>query len=94
MPLFDKENQKLNLIRKKEFKNEKELQLLVEENLGSIFNCKLVQSEFYTGAVHAGRIDSLAISEDNNPVIIEYKVVESSQLLNQKFVLLVLVERS
>ncbi len=32
MPLFDKENQKLNLIRKKEFKNEKELQLLVEEN--------------------------------------------------------------
>jgi len=31
----------------------------------------------------AGRIDTLAISEDNNPVIIEYKKVASSELINQ-----------
>ena len=40
-------------------------------------------SEFPTGALHAGRIDSLALSEENNPVIIEYKKVESSELINQ-----------
>jgi hypothetical protein len=42
-----------------------------------------VASEFSTGALHAGRIDSLALSSDNNPVIIEYKKVESSELINQ-----------
>ena len=40
-------------------------------------------SEFSTGNFHSGRIDSLAISEDNNPVIIEYKKVASSELINQ-----------
>lgn len=40
-------------------------------------------SEYSTGPVHGGRIDSLALSEENNPVIIEYKVIESSQLINQ-----------
>ncbi len=65
------------------FPLEKELQTLIEKNLGSVFNCRLVASEFSTGALHAGRIDSLALSEDNNPVIIEYKKVESSELINQ-----------
>ncbi len=83
MPLFKKENQKLKLVKKQKFINEKELQNLVEDNLEIIFNSTLIKSEFYTGSVHSGRIDTLAISEDNNPVIIEYKVVESSRLLNQ-----------
>ncbi len=83
MPLFQREKQKLTLIKPRKFSNEKELQTLVENNLGEIFNCKLVATEFSTGPVHSGRIDTLAISEENNPVIIEYKVVESSQLINQ-----------
>ncbi len=33
--------------------------------------------------MHGGRIDTLALSEDDNPVIIEYKIIESSQLTNQ-----------
>ena len=33
--------------------------------------------------LHAGRIDALALSEEDNPVIIEYKKVESSELINQ-----------
>ena len=45
--------------------------------------CRLVATEFSTGAQHAGRIDTLALSEDNNPVIIEYKNVESSDLITQ-----------
>ena len=56
---------------------------MVEANLGPVFNCRFVASEFSTGAVHAGRIDTLALSEDCNPVIIEYKKVESSELINQ-----------
>lgn len=83
MPLFKRDKQNLSLVKKEKFINEKELQNLVEENLEIIFNSTLIKSEFYTGSVHSGRIDSLGISEDNNPVIIEYKVVESSQLLNQ-----------
>jgi len=44
---------------------------------------KIVASEFSTGNLHAGRIDTLALSEDHNPVIIEYKKVASSELINQ-----------
>lgn len=83
MPLFHRMNQNIKLVRPKGFANEKELQNLVESNLKEIFNCKFIASEFSTGSVHGGRIDTLALSEDNNPVIIEYKVVESSQLINQ-----------
>ena len=65
------------------FSSEKDLHTLVEENLKTVFGCRFVASEFPTGAQHAGRIDTLALSEDNNPVIIEYKKVESSDLINQ-----------
>ncbi|MBI9108345.1 MAG: hypothetical protein JEZ04_16485 [Spirochaetales bacterium] len=83
MPLFQREKQKLSLIKPGKFANEKELQALFESNLSEIFNCRFVATEFSTGPVHGGRIDSLALSEDNNPVIIEYKVIGSSQLINQ-----------
>jgi predicted transport protein len=83
MPLFQREKQRLNIIKPKKFSNEKELQNLLEVNLEEMFNCRFVATEFSTGPIHGGRIDSLALSEENNPVIIEYKVVESSQLVNQ-----------
>lgn len=83
MPLYQKLEKVLSLIKQKPFNNEKELQDLIGKNLDTIFNCRFVASEFPTGPVHGGRIDTLALSEDNNPVIIEYKVVESSQLINQ-----------
>lgn len=83
MPLFHRQMQKVSLVRPKDFSNEKELQALVEKNLQEIFNCTFVATEFFTGTVHGGRIDTLALSEDGNPVIIEYKVVESSQLITQ-----------
>ncbi|MDX6500861.1 MAG: hypothetical protein QOG23_4121 [Blastocatellia bacterium] len=83
MPIFQISNQKLVPVEQTNFVTEKELQSLVEANLGPVFNCRFVASEFSTGAQHAGRIDTLALSEDNNPVIIEYKKVESSELINQ-----------
>jgi len=83
MPIFDVTDGKAATISQTNFKKEKELQTLVEKNMGSFFNCRFVASEFPTGAQHAGRIDTLALSEDDNPVIIEYKKVESSDLINQ-----------
>jgi predicted transport protein len=83
MPLFARNKDALTPIKPKTFRNEKELQGLIEANLDSVFSCRFVCSEFPTGQRHGGRIDSLALSEENNPVIIEYKVTESSDLVNQ-----------
>lgn len=83
MAIFEIEKGKANRVRLSEFKLEKDLQRLIEENMGIIFNCQLIATEFSTGNIHSGRIDSLAISEDFNPVIIEYKKVASSDLINQ-----------
>ncbi len=83
MPLFTIENKKLVLQKITNFKLEKEIQKLIENNLETVFNCRFIATEFSTGNEHAGRIDSLGLSEDNNPVILEYKKVESSELVNQ-----------
>ncbi|HET7622173.1 MAG TPA: hypothetical protein VFK39_09755 [Gemmatimonadaceae bacterium] len=83
MPLFQLDKKALTPIQQSDFPNEKALQNLVEANIGAVFNCRLVASEFSTGSKHAGRIDTLALSEDSNPVIIEYKRVASSELINQ-----------
>lgn len=83
MPLFQVTKGQLATVEQRDFPTEKELQTLVEKNLGPVFNCRFVATEFSTGAQHAGRIDTLALSEDSNPVIIEYKKVESSELINQ-----------
>ncbi|MCC7402614.1 MAG: hypothetical protein IT214_14130 [Chitinophagaceae bacterium] len=83
MAIFEIDKGKAKRIRLSEFKLEKDLQKLIEGNLETIFNCRFIATEFSTGNVHSGRIDTLAISEDNNPVIIEYKKAASSDLINQ-----------
>jgi len=83
MPLFEMCESSLVPVEQTNFSVERQLQTLIEKNLDTVFNCRFVASEFSTGALHAGRIDSLALSEDNNPVIIEYKKVESSELITQ-----------
>ncbi|MEA3464848.1 MAG: DUF5655 domain-containing protein [Thermodesulfobacteriota bacterium] len=83
MPIFEISKNKLLPVEQRNFSLEKELQTLIEGNLDVVFNCRFIASEFSTGTQHAGRIDSLALSEEDNPVIIEYKKVESSELINQ-----------
>jgi len=83
MPLFEKMKTILKTVEQTNFSTERELQILIEKNLKTVFNCRFVASEYVTGALHGGRIDTLALSEDNNPVIIEYKKKESSELINQ-----------
>jgi predicted transport protein len=83
MPLFQITEGKLLAVGQSDFELEKNLQELVEANLQISFGCRFVASEFSTGPVHAGRIDTLALSENSNPVIIEYKKTASSELLTQ-----------
>ena len=83
MPLYHIDKNKLTTAKPINFNLEKEIQTLIENNLEVVFNCKFIETEFSTGSEHSGRIDTLALSEDNNPVIIEYKKIASSELVNQ-----------
>jgi RHS repeat-associated protein len=84
MPLFAINAKKtLESVEQTNFNLERDLQKLVEASLATVFRCRFVASEFPTGIQHGGRIDTLALSEDGNPVIIEYKRVSSSELVTQ-----------
>ena len=83
MPLFQVSKDALTAVAQADFPDERTLQRVIEANLKTVFNFRFVATEFSTGQVHAGRIDTLALSEDGNPVIIEYKRVASSELINQ-----------
>lgn len=65
MPLFTVSKSDLRPVAQSKFTSEKVLQQLIERNLDAVFKCQLVASEFPTGAQHAGRIDTLALSEDS-----------------------------
>ena len=58
MPIFGISDNRLNPVEQTNFATEKELQSLIEANLDSVFNCRLVATEFSTGAQHAGRIEA------------------------------------
>ena len=62
---------------------EKSLQSLFEANLEAILGVRFLATEYTTGAVHGGRIDTLGIDENGNPVIIEYKRSISENVINQ-----------
>lgn len=62
---------------------EKSLQNLMEGNLEPMLGIRLLGSEYSTGQKHGGRIDSLGIDENSNPVIIEYKRATNENVINQ-----------
>ncbi len=62
---------------------ERDLQTLFESNLETLLGIRLVASEFSTGPIHAGRIDTLGLDEDGSPVIIEYKRTSNENVINQ-----------
>src|SRR5690606_12582338 len=65
------------------FKVEREIQKLCEENLDTFFGIRFLASEYSTGIKHKGRIDSLGIDENNCPVIVEYKLDSKENVINQ-----------
>ena len=70
MPLFTVSKDRLGAVSRTNFSSEKALQDLVEGNLDTVFKCRSIATQFFTGTQHSGRIDTLALSEDHNPVII------------------------
>lgn len=62
---------------------EKSLQEMFETNLEALLGVRFLVSEYSTGPVHGGRIDTLGLDEDNSPVIIEYKRAVNENVINQ-----------
>ena len=81
MAIFKINRQKVQKLKIKKFKNEKQLQKIFEDNLEDIFGIRFLASEFKT--THGGRIDTLGLDEDGSPVIIEYKESEKDNVINQ-----------
>lgn len=83
MSLYKIKNNQVDEIRKIRFKNEKELQKLIENNLKEIFNLEFVATEFQVNNL---RIDTLAYNpETNSFVIIEYKNLKSFSVIDQGY---------
>lgn len=83
MPVYKIENNKAKQLKTTNFKNEKELQGLIETNLEEIFGIRFIKTEHSTGEKHGGIIDTLGLDENNSPVIIEYKWGEKANVINQ-----------
>ncbi|MFA6063622.1 MAG: DUF5655 domain-containing protein [Gallionella sp.] len=62
---------------------ERPLQMLIENNLGSLLGIRFLATEYSTGKTHAGRIDSLGLDENNCPTILEYKRSIGENVINQ-----------
>lgn len=83
MDLYKLNKNKLNPIDQDQFKLEKDIQNIVEQNSEEIFNLQLVKSEF---AIKNYRIDSLCFDQETNSfVIIEYKKGSSYSVIDQGF---------
>jgi len=82
-------DKKLEYIKEKPFKLEKEIQDLTEQNLKLIFGLDFVKSEF---ALNNFRIDTLAFDYDSNSfVIIEYKKDKNFSVIDQGYAYLSLM---
>lgn len=83
MPLYQIDANNLKPIKKTEFKYERDLQKLTENNLEEVFNLKFVASEFQLDNL---RIDTLAFNEETNSfVIIEYKKSKNYSVIDQGY---------
>lgn len=83
MPIYNINENNLSLIKKVDFKNERELQRLTENNLEELFNLKFIATEFQVDNL---RIDTLAYdSETNSFVIIEYKNIKNYSVIDQGY---------
>lgn len=82
-------NKKLEYIKEKPFKLEKEIQELTEENLKTILGLDFVKSEF---SLNNFRIDTLAFDKEANAfVIIEYKRDKNFSVIDQGYAYLSLM---
>ncbi|MFD4611931.1 DUF5655 domain-containing protein [Streptomyces sp. NPDC058440] len=62
---------------------EADVQGLVETHMETLLGVRFLASEYGTGPVHGGRIDSLGLDENGSPVIVEYKRGTDAGVINQ-----------
>ncbi|MFJ6755814.1 DUF5655 domain-containing protein [Streptomyces sp. NPDC091273] len=62
---------------------ERHLQDVVEDNMELLLGARFLASEYSTGPVHGGRIDSLGIDENGSPVVVEYKRGRDAGVITQ-----------
>jgi predicted transport protein len=83
MEIYSSENGKLNYVDGIEFKLEKDIQRLCENNLKKLFDLQVVTSEFILQNL---RIDTLAFdSKAKSFVVIEYKKDKNLSVIDQGF---------
>ena len=81
--IFSRDKGKLTIKKEINFKLEKDLQKLVEENLGILFDLKFIATEF---SIEGYRFDTVAFNtETNSFVIIEYKRGKNESLVDQGY---------
>lgn len=80
------------VLKQRDFKNEKELQTYVEQNMKTILKLDFIETEFVVGNF---RIDSLAYDKESNAFrIIEYKNIKNGSLVDQGYTYLkIMLER-
>ena len=89
MPIYSKNGNALTEITEKQFKLEREIQSLFEENLKQIMGVVLIKSEF---TIRGKRIDTLAFDEEANAfIIIEYKRDRNFSVVDRGFTYLSLM---
>jgi predicted transport protein len=83
MKLFTVIGNKLNSVSGSDFKLEKDIQNIVENNLDGLFNLQLVKSEL---TIKNFRVDTLAFDPENRSfVIIEYKKGRNYSVIDQGY---------
>lgn len=82
MPVFQIQDNQVNQLRQQDFSLERELHTLFEQNLETLLGIRFVASEYRIGA-QLGYIDTLGLDENNTPVIIEYKLDTTGNVLDQ-----------
>ncbi|MQS89779.1 DUF5655 domain-containing protein [Companilactobacillus mishanensis] len=83
MELYNISNSNLKRVNSSNFKVERELQELIENNLENIMGIQFVASEF---TIENYRLDTVAYDEENNSfVIIEYKRSSKESVIDQGF---------
>ncbi len=83
MKLFRVEKDDVTEIASRSVSVEKTLQSLLERHLEKFLGVRFLASEYVTGKIHKGRIDTLGIDESGSPVIIEYKRGLNQNVISQ-----------
>lgn len=83
LKLFRIDGGRASELTSRSFALERNLQTLIEANMETTFGVMFLATEYTTGKVHRGRIDSLGLDENGSPVIFEYKRTSNENVINQ-----------